>query len=215
VLGGRLTGCLRWKNAWASVSIALRVSPTLNSRHIHFKTKYELAKACFESLIRALEGLDFELFVILDGCPKPFEKIFRENVEGHNLKIVNVGGVGNSATFLLQTLILSDLSSSDYVYFAEDDYFTVKEWTTEETFKLAKELKCISALELAIKINDAIENGLVEAPYKIPVHTWTKLLAQKILRDPLARSTSKNPVKTLGTKRGIKLLKSKLTRESY
>ena len=107
------------------VSIALRVSPTLNSKHIHFKTKYELVKACFKSLVRALEGLDFELFVILDGCPKHFEKIFRENVEEHNLKIVNVGGVGNSATFLLQTLILSDLSSSDYVYFAEDDYFYI------------------------------------------------------------------------------------------
>jgi hypothetical protein len=100
---------------------------------------------------------------------------------------VNVGGVGNSATFLLQTLILSDLSSSDYVYFAEDDYFTVKEWTTEETFKLAKELKCIPALEFAIKLNDAIENGLVEVPCKIPLYTWTKLLAQKILRDPLSK----------------------------
>jgi len=96
-----------------------------------------------------------------------------------------------------------------------NDYFTIKEWTTEETFKLAKELKCISALELAVKLNDAIENGLVEAPCKIPLYTWTKLLAQKILRDPLARSTSKNLVKTLVTKRGIKLLKSKLTRESY
>jgi hypothetical protein len=96
-----------------------------------------------------------------------------------------------------------------------NDYFTVKAWTTEETFKLAKELECLPALEFAIKLNDAIKNGLVEAPYRIPVHTWTKLLAQKVLRDPLARSTSKNLVKTLGTKRGIKLLKSKLTRESY
>jgi len=96
-----------------------------------------------------------------------------------------------------------------------NDYFTVKEWTTEETFRLAKELKCSSVLEFAIKINDAIENGLVEAPYKIPVHTWTKLLVQKFLRDPLTRSTSKNLIKYLGTKRGIGLLNSKLTRESY
>jgi hypothetical protein len=96
-----------------------------------------------------------------------------------------------------------------------NDYFTVKEWATEETFKLAKELKCSSVVELAIKINDAIENGLVEAPYKIPMHTWAKLLVQKFLRDPLTRSTSKNLIKSLGTKRGIKSLKSKLTRESY
>jgi len=29
-------------------------------------------------------------------------------------------------------------------------------------------------------------------PYKIPVYTWAKLLVQKVLRDPLTRSTSKN-----------------------
>jgi len=96
-----------------------------------------------------------------------------------------------------------------------NDYFTIKEWATEETFKLAKELKCSSVLELAVKINETIENGLVEAPYKISMHTWTKLLTQKFLRDPLTRSTCKNLIKTLLTKRGIKSLKSKLTRESY
>jgi len=96
-----------------------------------------------------------------------------------------------------------------------NDYFTVKEWVTEETFNLAKELKCSSALELAIKINDAVENGLVEVPYKIPMHTWARLLVQKVSRDPLTRSTCKNLIKTLGTKRGIKSLNSKLTRESY
>jgi len=96
-----------------------------------------------------------------------------------------------------------------------NDHFTVKEWVTEETFNLAKELKCSSALELAIKINDAVENGLVEVPYKIPMHTWARLLVQKVSRDPLTRSTCKNLIKTLGTKRGIKSLNSKLTRESY
>ena len=96
-----------------------------------------------------------------------------------------------------------------------NDYFTVKEWTREETFRLAKELKCSSVLEFAIKINDAIDKGLIEVPYKIPVYTWAKLLVQKVLRDPLTRSTSKNLVRVLGTRRGIELLKSKFTRESY
>jgi len=56
------------------VSIALRVSPILNKKQIYFKSKYYLVKICFESLLRALEGVDFELFVILDGCPRSFEK---------------------------------------------------------------------------------------------------------------------------------------------
>jgi len=96
-----------------------------------------------------------------------------------------------------------------------NDYFTVKEWTTEETFKLAKKLRCTSSLNLAVKINEAIEKGLIEAPYKIPVVTWTKLLVQKIVNDPLTRSTSKNLVSSIGSKRGLKLLISKLIRETY
>jgi len=96
-----------------------------------------------------------------------------------------------------------------------NDYFTVKEWTTEETFKLAKKLRCTSSLNLAVKINEAIEKGLIEAPYKIPVITWTKLLVQKIINDPLTRSTSKNLVSSIGSKRGLKLLRSKFTRDHY
>ena len=96
-----------------------------------------------------------------------------------------------------------------------NDYFTVKEWTTEETFKLAKKLRCTSALELAVKINEAFEKGFIEAPYKIPVITWTKLLVRRIVNDPLIRSTSKNLVSSIGSKRGLKLLKSKFTRETY
>jgi hypothetical protein len=96
-----------------------------------------------------------------------------------------------------------------------NDYFTVKEWTTEETFKLAKKLRCTSSLNLAMKINEAIEKGLFEAPYKIPVITWTKLLVQKITNDPLTRSTSKNLVSSIGSKRGLKLLRSKFTRDYY
>ena len=66
-----------------------------------------------------------------------------------------------------------------------------------------------------MKINEAIEKGLFEAPYKIPVITWTKLLVQKITNDPLTRSTSKNLVSSIGSKRGLKLLRSKFTRDYY
>lgn len=108
-----------------SVSVALRVSPILNRRQVYFKSKYDLVKVCFESFLRALGDLDFELYVILDGCPKSFEKIFRENVRGNALRIVNVDRIGNSATFMLQIFLLSNLASSEYVYFAEDDYFYI------------------------------------------------------------------------------------------
>jgi hypothetical protein len=66
-----------------------------------------------------------------------------------------------------------------------------------------------------VKINEAIEKGLIEAPYKIPVTTWAKLLVRKIVNDPLTRSTSKNLVSSVGSMRGLKLLRSKFTRETY
>ena len=96
-----------------------------------------------------------------------------------------------------------------------NDYFTVRDWADERTFQLAEELKCKSALRLAIKLNEAISKGLVETPYKIPLRIWANLLIQKILKDPQTRSTSKNLVVALGSKRGLKLLISKFMRESY
>ena len=70
-------------------------------------------------------------------------------------------------------------------------------------------------MKLAVEINEAIRRGFIEAPYKIPVITWAKLLAQKVMNDPLTMSTSKNLVSSIGSKRGLKLLVLKFTRESY
>ena len=61
-----------------------------------------------------------------------------------------------------------------------------------------------------MKINEAFEKGLFEALYKISVITWTKLLVQKIINDPLTRLTSKNLVSSIGSKRGLKSLISSL-----
>ena len=70
-------------------------------------------------------------------------------------------------------------------------------------------------MKLAVEINEAIRRGFIEAPYKIPVTTWAKLLVEKVVGDPLTRSTSRNLLMTFGGKRGLKLLTSKFTRESY
>jgi len=119
----------------------------------------------------------------------------------------------------LESYVEALVSASHAIYkeriYTLNDYFTVKEWAREETFKLAEKLKCTSCLNIAVKINEAIEKGLIEAPYKIPVTTWAKLLVRKIMNDPLTRSTSKNLVSSIGSKRGLKLLRSKFTRETY
>jgi len=96
-----------------------------------------------------------------------------------------------------------------------NDYFTIRDWVDKKTFQLAEELKCTPALRLATKLNEAIGKGLVETPYKIPLHIWANLLAQKILEDPLTRSTSRNLLMAIGSRHGLNLLISKFTRESY
>jgi hypothetical protein len=119
----------------------------------------------------------------------------------------------------LESYVEALVSATHAIYkeriYTLNDYFTVKEWMTEETFKLAKKLKCTSSLNLAVKINEGIEKGFIEVPYKIPLSIWVNLLAKKVLEDPLARSTSRNLLMAFGSMRGLKLLISKFTRENY
>jgi hypothetical protein len=89
------------------------------------------------------------------------------------------------------------------------------EWVSRKSFRLAEELKCMSALRFAIRLNDEISGGLIEAPYKVPLPAWANMLTKKVLEDPLARSTSRNLLMAFGSMRGLKLLISKFMRESY
>uniref|UniRef100_A0A7J3SME8 Nucleotidyltransferase family protein n=1 Tax=Fervidicoccus fontis TaxID=683846 RepID=A0A7J3SME8_9CREN len=185
-----------------------------------------------EEIIRRIEGLGFKVEVKEPFCTTLVKGSFIVDVYVHP----TLGGmIYMDGQELLNHVCIKDfnglrikslesyaealVSAAHAVYkeriYTLNDYFTVKEWTTEETFKLAKKLRCISSLNLVMKINEAIEKGLFEAPYKIPVITWTKLLVQKIINDPLTRSTSKNLVSSIGSKRGLKLLRSKFTRDRY
>ena len=96
-----------------------------------------------------------------------------------------------------------------------NDFFTVKEWTSKKTIRLAQELSCEDALRVAINLNRKIRLGLLETPYKIPVPLWLAMLMRKFQKDNLTRATSVGILKTLTNRRAGKLLISKLTRETY
>ncbi|MHC1629315.1 MAG: hypothetical protein ACXQTI_10900 [Candidatus Nezhaarchaeales archaeon] len=96
-----------------------------------------------------------------------------------------------------------------------NDFFTVEEWMSKKTGWLAQELSCEDALKVAMNLNRNIRLGLLETPYKIPLPLWLALLMRKFRRDSLTRATSVGVLKTLTNKRAGKLLKSKLTRETY
>jgi len=96
-----------------------------------------------------------------------------------------------------------------------NDFFTVEEWTSKKTIRLAQELSCEIAVKFALNFNRKIRLGLLETPYKIPIQLWLAMLLQKFQSDSLTRATSANILKTLKSKRAGKLLMSKLTRETY
>jgi hypothetical protein len=96
-----------------------------------------------------------------------------------------------------------------------NDYFTIKEWVSAKSFKLAEELICKHALKLALSLNEKIEKGFIDMPYKVPTPLWLALLFQKIHEDKVTRTTSINILKELLNQSSCKAMISKFTRESY
>lgn len=96
-----------------------------------------------------------------------------------------------------------------------NDYFTIKKWADWRSLRLADELGCRPALELAMRLNWRIGNELLDMPYKIPTSLWLSLLLKKLWKDELVRGTSTNILKTLIRRSSRKMIASKLKRETY
>lgn len=120
-----------------------------------------------------------------------------------------------SLTEYAEALVTASHAIYKEMLYTLNDYITIKNWANERTYELAEQLKCKPALDLARKINEMLEREIIETPYKIPLKTWMKLWIKKIYSDPLTKSTMKNIIKELLSKRGLQQLKSKLTRKSY
>ena len=65
----------------------------------------------------------FKIWAILDGWPPEYETLFQDVLGDYDLQIIKHDKSGNQKTFSLQIDLLSWQTDSDYVYFAEDDYF--------------------------------------------------------------------------------------------
>jgi hypothetical protein len=63
------------------------------------------------------------MFVILDNCPPEYSELFKKYFDEKDLTFYQLPGIGNGRTFGKQVEILSEQNYSEYVYFAEDDYF--------------------------------------------------------------------------------------------
>jgi hypothetical protein len=66
--------------------------------------------------------LRVKLWVLLDGCPDEYARLFEKYFDAKDLVLLPLLGVGNQATFGKQIDILLEQEESELVYFAEDDY---------------------------------------------------------------------------------------------
>ena len=114
------------------LAIAYRIYPKISKiQAIHPDNKYELSRVCLESFYNSVKNVKAYIYIILDGCPLEYQKLFEETLIGIDYEFIEKGGIGNAQTFNLQMDLLLNQDKSDVIYFAEDDYFYLENAFTE------------------------------------------------------------------------------------
>ena len=96
-----------------------------------------------------------------------------------------------------------------------NDHYVLKSWAGREALRLASELKASSALRTALALSRSIEEGVLEAPYKLPLCLSLRALAWKMVEDPASRSTLTKTLDKLRDPRLLSSVKARLTRTTY
>lgn len=113
------------------LAIAYRVYPLISKiPAIYPNDKFKLMKLGFDSLIDSLNyknNIEFKIWILLDGCPVEYTNYFNDKLAGLDYELIHTDKVGNQKTFDLQLKILLEQDFSENVYFAEDDYFYLKD----------------------------------------------------------------------------------------
>jgi hypothetical protein len=109
------------------LTITYRICPKMSKNPAgNFANKFEFSKFCLESFKKSLEDLNVKIYALLDNCPKEYEALFTNNFNKEDLEIIHTN-LGNKGTFKKQIEILLNQNDSEIVYFAEDDYFYIKD----------------------------------------------------------------------------------------
>jgi hypothetical protein len=110
------------------IVVAYRIYPRVSKIPAMYpEDKLQLARLCLDSFRASLGQLRAKMFVLLDGCPPEYERLFTQCFESSDLELIRLNAIGNRGTFLRQIEILLNQDYADAVYFAEDDYFYLPE----------------------------------------------------------------------------------------
>lgn len=105
------------------LTIAYRIYPLVSKvPAIYPNDKYKMSELCLKSFHNAIKNLKTKVYIILDNCPNEYKLMFESILTNQDLEFIEKNGIGNGKTFETQLEILSN-SDTEYVYFAEDDYF--------------------------------------------------------------------------------------------
>ncbi len=107
------------------LAVAYRIYPGLARTAVGLPfsdDKLQLSEICLRSFKESLGTLRVKLWVLLDGCPEEYARLFEKYFDPEDLVLCRLKGVGNQPTFAKQIEILLEQEESELVYFAEDDY---------------------------------------------------------------------------------------------
>jgi GT2 family glycosyltransferase len=106
------------------LAIAYRIYPKVSKvPPVFADDKFKLSELCLKSFKDSLGELNVKIWVILDNCPAEYKNLFLKYFNADSLEFIDLPGVGNPGSFGKQVEVLMFQDDSDYIYFAEDDYF--------------------------------------------------------------------------------------------
>ncbi len=155
------------------VAICYRIYPEVSKDPVIFADdKFKLSEICLRSFRDSLGGIKFKMRVLLDNCPLEYEELFNKYFEKDSIELVRLSGVGNRATFSKQIDYLLDQNFSEYVYFAEDDYFYLPNTFIEmlSFLKTRKDVHFISPFDHLDTYNRCLHDYKVEISYSEKRH---------------------------------------------
>ena len=106
------------------IAIVYRIYPKVSKvPPIFSDDKFRLSELCLASFAGALGNLKAKITVLFDNCPDEYTALFDKHLKNFDREYIHLDGIGNARTFAQQVDILLNQNDSEYVFFAEDDYF--------------------------------------------------------------------------------------------
>jgi len=105
------------------LTIAYRIYPKISKvPPVFADDKFKLSELCLASFAESIKDIKAKIYVILDNCPNEYTLLFEKYLNKMDYELIELPFTGNAGTFKLQCEILKN-AESEFVYFAEDDYF--------------------------------------------------------------------------------------------